>query len=65
MKIQLSDKVYDLLKWTALIALPALACMYMAVASIWNLPYIQEVTGTIEAVEVFIGTLIGVSNSNK
>ena len=65
MNIRLNDKVYDFLKWLCLIVLPACACLYMAVANIWHLGYIQEVVGTIEAIECFIGALIGLSDPNK
>lgn len=57
----LSDKVYNTLKWICLIALPALAVLYFTLAKIWGLPYGAEITATINAIALFIGTLIGVS----
>ena len=57
----LSDKVYTTLKWICLIALPALAVLYFTLAKIWGLPYGAEITATINAIALFIGTLIGVS----
>ena len=60
----MSNKVYDILKWVALIVLPALATLYFAVAQIWNLPYGEEIVGTITAVDAFLGALLGVSNIN-
>ena len=58
----LNNKVYDLLKWIALIALPATATLWFTIAKIWGLPYIAEITGTMVAVDTFLGTLLGISN---
>lgn len=62
--MKLSDKVYDILKWICLIALPALAVLYAVLAKIWELPYGAEIPATINAVAVFIGSLIGISHIN-
>ena len=59
--MKLPDSIYNFLKWTCLIALPALAVLYFTLAKIWGLPYGAEITATINAVALFIGTLIGVS----
>lgn len=63
MKFLLNDKVYDVLKWLALIALPALAVLYSVLAGVWNWPCASEVSTTINAVIAFIGTLIGISTA--
>ena len=60
----LSNKIYNVLKWVALIALPACAVLYFTLAKIWGLPYGAEITATINAVALFIGALIGVSQYN-
>lgn len=59
--MKLPDKVYNVLKWLCLICLPAVATLYFALAKIWGLPYGAEITATINAVALFIGTLIGIS----
>lgn len=59
--MKMPDKIYDVLKWICLIALPALAVLYFTLAKIWGLPYGAEITATINAVALFIGSLIGVS----
>lgn len=61
-KFQLTDAVYNVLKWVCLIALPALSVFYAVIAKIWNLPYEAEIPATINAVALFIGSLIGVSH---
>lgn len=57
----MSNKVYDILKWIAQILLPALATLYFGIAKIWNLPYSEEIVGTITAVDLFLGALLGIS----
>ena len=57
------DKVYDVLKWVALVVLPGLGSLYAALASMWGWPYIEEIPGTLQAVCFFIGALIGVSTA--
>lgn len=60
--MRLPDRAYIFLKWTCLIALPALAVFYAVIAKIWGLPYESEIPATINAVAVLIGALIGVSH---
>ena len=56
------SRIYDVLKWISLIFLPALATLWFTVAKIWGLPYIAEITGTLVAIDTFLGALIGISN---
>lgn len=58
------NKVYDILKFIAQIVLPALGTLYFAIASIWNLPYGEEIVGTITAIDTFLGTILGISSLN-
>ena len=62
--IKLSNKVYDILKAIALIWLPAIGTLYFALAGIWNLPYPEEIVGTITAVDTFLGAVLGISSAN-
>ena len=57
----MSNKTYDILKFVAQILLPALGTLYFALASIWGLPYGEEIVGTITAVDAFLGALLGIS----
>ena len=61
--MKMSNKLYDILKWIAQILLPALATLYIGVASIWGLGYVEEVVGTITAINTFLGVILGISNS--
>lgn len=59
----MNDKVYDVLKWIAMILLPALGTLYFALAQIWGLPCAEQVVGTITALDAFLGVLLGISSS--
>ena len=61
--MKMNDKTYDVLKWIAMIVLPAVATLYFTLASIWGLPYGEQVVGTITAVDTFLGALLGISNA--
>lgn len=59
--MRISNKLYDVLKWLCLIALPAVGALYFGLSKIWGFPYGVEVVGTLDLVATFIGTLIGIS----
>lgn len=59
----MSNKVYDILKYIAQIALPALGALYFALANIWGLPCGEQVVGTITAVDAFLGTVLMISKA--
>lgn len=56
-----SDKVYNVLKYIAMIALPALALFVQTVFAIWGFPYGEQISATIVAINALLGALIGVS----
>jgi hypothetical protein len=62
-KMKMSNKVYDILKYIALIVLPALGTLYFALAKIWQFPYGEEIVGTITAVDTFLGALLKLSTN--
>ena len=57
----MSNKLYDVLKYIAQIALPAIGALYFALSQIWGLPYGEEIVGTITAIDAFLGALLGIS----
>ena len=57
----LNNKVYDVLKWVALVALPALGALYFGLSKIWGFPYGEEIVGTITVIDTFLGALLGIS----
>ena len=61
--MKISNKVYDALKWIAQYFLPAIGTLYFALAGIWDLPYGEQIVGTITAVDTFLGVLLGIASS--
>lgn len=57
----MKNKTYDTLKFVAQILLPAVATLWVAISTIWNLPLGKEIEGTITAVIVFIDTVLGLT----
>lgn len=58
----MKSKTYDVLKYIAQIVLPALATLYVTVAGIWGLPYAEAISGTIMAVDFFLGAILKISS---
>lgn len=61
--MKLNNKVYDILKWIAMIVLPALGTLYFTLAGIWGLPYGEQVIGTITALVTALGTILKISTA--
>lgn len=59
----MNNKVYDILKWVAMLFLPALAILIKTVFPIWDIPYGDEISATIVAVNAFLGAILGLSNT--
>ncbi len=55
--------LYELLKWVALIFLPALGTLYFTLAKLWSWPYAAELAGTIASITAFLGVALGISTS--
>ena len=60
--MKLSNKTYDNLKWIALVLLPAVQVLWLTLGKIWSFPYLIEIGATIAAIDVFLGSLLGLSN---
>lgn len=58
----MSNKTYDILKYIALVVMPAAGTLYFALAKIWGLPYGTEIVGTISAVDAFLGQMLKISS---
>ena len=59
----MNNKVYDILKWIAMIVLPALATLYLGLTNVWGLPYGEEISTTITLVNTFLGAVLMISNT--
>jgi len=54
----IGNKLYDSLRFLAQILLPALGTLYAALAAIYNWGHVEEVGGTVLAVDTFLGVLV-------
>ena len=61
--MKLSNKNFDRLKWVAMYLLPATGTLYFTIASIWHLPYSEQIVGTITAIDTFLAIILGISTS--
>ena len=59
----INDRVYSVLKYITMVVLPALTTLWLAVGSIWHLPYVEPIGATLSAVTVFLGAILGISTS--
>lgn len=62
--MKFTSRTYDILKYVALIALPALQVFWLTIGKIWDISYTVEIGATIGAVALLLGTLLGVSTRN-
>ena len=61
--MKLSNKNFDRLKWGAMKLLPAIGTLYFTIASIWHLPYAEQVVGTVTALDTFLALILGISTN--
>ena len=61
--MKLSNKTYDVMKWIALILIPAVAVLYGALAPVWGWPYKDEIVYTLTAIDTFLGAILGISTA--
>lgn len=62
--MNISNKTYDILKWVALVVIPASATLVLTVGKIWGLPYYDNIGATISAIGLFVAAIIGVSSKD-
>ena len=61
--MMLNDKMYDFLKWIAIVALPALSTFIVVLGKIWGWGDIANMIGqSITAFAVLLGALLGISS---
>lgn len=62
MNLKINDRVYDVLKWVAMLFLPALAVLVKTVFAVWSIPYGDEISTTIMALDAFLAAILGISS---
>jgi|ERR1041384_3563055 hypothetical protein len=58
-----SGRAYEWFKFLATIMLPAVATLYLTLGDLWDFPKIQEVVGTITAINAVLGLFLKVSSN--
>lgn len=64
----IDEKVKEILTWVALVLMPAITTLWLALGPIWHLPYTEQIGATLTAATAFLGAILGVnakSNKNK
>lgn len=59
----MSSKVYDVLKFIAVIVLPATGALYFGLSEIWGLPYGEQIVGTITVIDTFLGSVLMIDSA--
>lgn len=59
----MNDKIYNILKYICIVALPALTTLYGVIGATCHIPYTQETMTILVAVDTCIGSLIGISSA--
>lgn len=60
----MSNKVYDVLKYVALVFLPALTTFVGVILNCFNVECTDIVLTIMVAFDTFLGTVLGISNAN-
>lgn len=61
-KFVLNDRMYTFGKKLAQIYIPALSSLYFGLGSIWGLPAVEKIVGTLAVLDTFLGVMLGISS---
>lgn len=61
--MQLSDRVYDVLKWVVCICIPALTTAFVGLDKVFGWGYAEEVAQISAIVCTLLGSLLGISTA--
>ena len=61
--LKMDNKVYDVLKWVAIVVLPAISTFIVVISKIWGWADMGSmIAQTVTAVAVLLGALLGISH---
>jgi hypothetical protein len=63
-KPSLGNFSYDVLQNLTRVILPGLSALYAALGAIWGFPNVEQIVGTVAALNVFLGLVATVSHKN-
>lgn len=58
----MKNSLYDILKWVAILLLPALSTLIAVIGNIWGIPVCEPIAQTVTAIGVFLGAILGISS---
>ena len=58
------EKTYQALKFVALVLLPAMTTLYFTLGNVLDLPNVEQVIGSMTAIDTFLGVLLGISTKS-
>lgn len=61
--MKICNKLYNVLKYVALIVLPALCCFLTTFGDVWNIQVMPKIVATITALATFLGALLQISTN--
>lgn len=62
--MNINSELYDTLKYVAQVVIPAVGTLWFAIATIWGLPFSEEILGTLTAIDAFMGALLHIDNKS-
>ena len=62
--VKLNDNIYDVLKWVAILLLPATSAFIGTVGQAIDFEYTAVAVIVVNALAVFLGTILGISTRN-
>lgn len=57
----LTNEIYNVVKFVAQTLLPAVGTLYFTLSGLWGLPNTEQVIGSVTAVDLFLGVILGIS----
>lgn len=61
-KSLIPDVWFDRLKWVAMFFLPALSVLVKTIFTAWQIPYADQISTTIMALDAFLSAILGISS---
>lgn len=61
--MKMSNQCYDRLKMVALLLMPLITFL-AALGDIWSIPYNQQITATLAALDTLLGAILKISSDN-
>jgi len=61
--MKLTNRWYNILKYVALIVLPALATLLLGLGELWGIEIMPKIAGTVTLLATFLGAILQVSTA--